>query len=224
VNETEPTKPSRLADIRAGRRPVSQRALQKAETRRRLVDAARDAFIADGYARTTVDSIAARASTSRATFYLHFEGKLQVLEELIADLAPGAAQYYDRLDAILEHETRADFRAWVRDAMGWYELHGRLMPVWNEAHLTDPLASEALRHRRDEMLGHLAHYFDRARPAGEVVAARIRVEFLIHHLEHLFRAWAIERIWEHELDTAIDVLVDLWWPVLTASATPAHEP
>lgn len=60
------------------RRP-NRRQEQQAETRRKLLAAAHDAFIAHGYVSTTVDEICQAAGTGRATFYLHFRGKPDVL-------------------------------------------------------------------------------------------------------------------------------------------------
>jgi len=49
------------------------RAAQREFTRARLVEAAIEVFAEKGYPRTTVDDIAERAGSTRATFYLHFK-------------------------------------------------------------------------------------------------------------------------------------------------------
>ena len=57
-----------------------QRAL---ETRDRLFLAACDLFVANGYAGTTVDSIASRAGVAKGTFFVHFKTKDAVATQLI---------------------------------------------------------------------------------------------------------------------------------------------
>src|SRR3974390_949801 len=105
-----------LADIRRRPRTPSKRKDARQATRRRLLAAGLDAFLADGYAMTTVDSIAARAEVSRPAFYLHFEGKLELLQALNEEeLRPVASELFARLDAVLASGDRAAFRALLVD-------------------------------------------------------------------------------------------------------------
>ena len=53
---------------------------QARATRRRIVTAGRELFVNDGYARTTVDAIAARAGVSRKTVFTSVGGKAAVLK------------------------------------------------------------------------------------------------------------------------------------------------
>lgn len=62
------------------------RDVRKRHTREQLLAAARDLFDSRGYAATTVDDIAAEAGTTRATLYLHFSSKADMLEHLVADV------------------------------------------------------------------------------------------------------------------------------------------
>jgi AcrR family transcriptional regulator len=55
------------------------------ETRDRLFLAACELFVANGYAGTTVDSIAARAGVAKGTFFVHFKTKDAVATQLIAN-------------------------------------------------------------------------------------------------------------------------------------------
>src|SRR5678816_2464768 len=58
---------------------LSPRDEQKRLTRRRLIEGALAAFEQKGYAATTIDDIVAEANASRATFYLHFKSKADVV-------------------------------------------------------------------------------------------------------------------------------------------------
>ncbi|MGY4647173.1 TetR/AcrR family transcriptional regulator [Mycobacterium sp. URHB0021] len=57
---------------------IDRRARRKQQTRERIVDAAIELFIAQGYDATTVDQIAAAADVARGTFFNHFPGKEDV--------------------------------------------------------------------------------------------------------------------------------------------------
>jgi AcrR family transcriptional regulator len=52
---------------------------QKRMTRRLLIEGAVTAFERKGYAATTIEDIVAEANASRATFYLHFKSKADVV-------------------------------------------------------------------------------------------------------------------------------------------------
>ncbi|MFN7086351.1 MAG: TetR/AcrR family transcriptional regulator [Burkholderiales bacterium] len=58
------------------------------DTRRRLIQAAKEAFMKDGY-RASVDAIAARAGVAKQTLYNHFPGKDELFSET-ATLASAA--------------------------------------------------------------------------------------------------------------------------------------
>lgn len=61
------------------------RARQKAETRRSLKEAARQSFAEQGYAATQVGDIARRARVAHGTFYVHFQTKEQLTDELLVE-------------------------------------------------------------------------------------------------------------------------------------------
>jgi AcrR family transcriptional regulator len=55
-----------------------------ADTRAQILEAARDALAADGYAHTTTRSIAERAGVHLSLVHYHFEGKQQLLAEVLS--------------------------------------------------------------------------------------------------------------------------------------------
>src|ERR1700761_7867655 len=97
---TEPSPPSRQRSQPRGR----MRAAQREFTRTRLVEAAIEVFAEKGYARTTVDDIAERAGSTRATFYLHFKAKSDVLSELMARGERHFHQVYQGLSPIIAQQ------------------------------------------------------------------------------------------------------------------------
>jgi AcrR family transcriptional regulator len=109
----------------------------RAETRRRLVQAAGELFAERGYAATTVSAIAERAGVSLQTLYLAAQGKRQLLraymEATVAASPAGLDQdYVDRLKAMVAasggHDSAARIRAVAhvyrliaeRSAAGWH--------------------------------------------------------------------------------------------------------
>jgi AcrR family transcriptional regulator len=62
-----------------------ERARQKAATRESLKRAARACFAERGYAATQIGDIARRAQVAHGTFYVHFPGKEQLTDELLAE-------------------------------------------------------------------------------------------------------------------------------------------
>ena len=64
-------------------RPLSKRGL---DTRRRLLDAAEQVFAALGYHEASVVKITDAAGVAAGTFYLYFDSKKAIFDELVRDL------------------------------------------------------------------------------------------------------------------------------------------
>ncbi len=71
---------------------VKPRAARTRATRRRIVDAATELFVAEGYGATTLEQIAARAGVAVQTVYFHFGNKRTVLKEAVDVAAVGVDQ------------------------------------------------------------------------------------------------------------------------------------
>jgi TetR/AcrR family transcriptional regulator, cholesterol catabolism regulator len=85
----------------AGAPPSDRRSRRKHQLRERILDAAIECFVANGFEATTMDAIADRADVARATVFNHFSEKQQLLS---AYLARRRAQ----LVALLRREARED--------------------------------------------------------------------------------------------------------------------
>ncbi len=66
-------------------RPLSQRELQRIETRQRVYEAAVQVFRRDGVQACRIEDIARLARVSRGTFYFHFPTKEAVLLDFLAE-------------------------------------------------------------------------------------------------------------------------------------------
>jgi AcrR family transcriptional regulator len=59
--------------------------MKKEQRREQLLQHARDVFAEKGYHAAKIDDIVAQASVARGTFYLHFDDKRRIFEELVDD-------------------------------------------------------------------------------------------------------------------------------------------
>lgn len=79
--------------------PPPSRQQRAQETRDRLFLAACELFVANGYAGTTVDSIASRAGVAKGTFFVHFKTKDAVATQLIENQTAAARRAHERAHA-----------------------------------------------------------------------------------------------------------------------------
>lgn len=102
-----------------------RRRASASRTRDRVVDSARELFLRDGYAGTTVASVADRAGVSVETVYKGFGGKAGLVRAVFAAGLAGVGQVpaEDRSDAV--RETEPDPHVIVE---GWGALTTEVMP------------------------------------------------------------------------------------------------
>lgn len=107
------------------------------KTRRRLLEAAEHVFAAHGYHEASVSRITDRAGVGQGTFYLYFDTKLDIFNELVEDLnhrvrqamSEGTRGAASRIEA-----ERAGFAAFFR----FTAEHPALYRVVREAELVSP--------------------------------------------------------------------------------------
>ena len=96
------------------------RAQRQAQTRERLVEVARELFLADGYAGTSLDKVAVAAGFSKGAVYSNFSGKeelcMAVLDTIHEEQIEGVVAAFTA-DTDLEGRIDA-FAAWVREKLG----------------------------------------------------------------------------------------------------------
>jgi len=107
------------------------------QTRRRILEAAEHVFAEHGYTESSVSRITERAGVGQGTFYLYFDSKLDVFDELVEDLnhrvrqamSEGARGATTRLEA-----EREGFAAFFR----FTAEHPALYRVVREAEFVSP--------------------------------------------------------------------------------------
>jgi len=125
VSDPVKDRPSRAAD-----RP--SRAEKARLTRRRIVAAAADLFLDQGYGATTLDQVAARAGVAVQTVYFHFGNKATLLKEALDVAAVGDDEPVALLDRPWLEELTAEpdpvrvIELWTD---GGLEIMGRVAPL-----------------------------------------------------------------------------------------------
>jgi len=96
-------------------KPVERRSIREEHrelTRKRIISASRVLFVEKNYIATTIDDIAEAAGIGRATFYLHFQSKEEVLQSVLDDGVDRQLVLFRKL-ATLGGPTRDNLRKWV---------------------------------------------------------------------------------------------------------------
>ena len=191
---------------------------QKQQTRADLVEAADALFTEHGYAAVTVEDIVGRVGCSRATFYLHFPGKLDILKALGSNTVMSSTlAIFTDLDRVLESGSRDEFSGWINRALDWCRDHHHLMRAWDEAMVLEPefraLARAGISALPNAMTSYLARWPEERRDE-----AKLRVELLLTQIERFFIRWAEQGAITAGADAAADVLTDIWFPALTPPA------
>jgi AcrR family transcriptional regulator len=188
------------------RRYASQvRDEQARRTRRAIVTAAHDLFLAQGYAATTIDGIAAAAHVSRRTVFNSAGGKVALLKlaldwAIVGDDEPIALADRPAIKAILaESDPRKALMLWVQTASDVAARTAPLGEVLIAAADIDPAAAQLLAEASgNRMLGATVFIRYLASLAGLAVGiTEQRAAELCWALTdgHLYRLLVAQRSW-----------------------------
>jgi len=184
---------------------------QKRFTRDRLIAGALVAFERKGYAAATIDDIVAEANASRATFYLHFKRKADVVlvlakarsrdwRDLYRDLASGGALTRERL------------YPWLDAMVANYEDHRASVQATNQAIAVEPDVAEVNLANWQGSIAVMAESIERWYGA-EPEEARVRAALLLSQLDRFFQLWIVSGL-SFDRERAIGELTDQWLAVL----------
>jgi AcrR family transcriptional regulator len=127
---------------------VEPRGSKTRATRRRIIDAAAELFVADGYSGTTLERIASRADVAVQTVYFHFGNKRTVLKEAVGIAAVGDDQPVAMLNRSWHDQARDEqdparvIAAWTAYGRGVMTRIGPIMRVVRDAATVDPDMAE----------------------------------------------------------------------------------
>jgi AcrR family transcriptional regulator len=196
-------------------RALSLRDEQKRLTRRRLIDGALAAFERKGYAATTVDDIVAEANASRATFYLHFRTKSDVILVVSERLGRRWRELFEELTSG-ERVARAQLYAWLDGMADNYMANRASLDAIEQASAVEPAVAESQLTNNRESIEVMATSIERWQ-GGEREDARIRAALLLAQLDRFMRLWVLRGL-EFDRARAVGTLTDTWLDVLGAGA------
>lgn len=178
------------------RRVGTLREQQKQFTRDRLLAASLEVFSEDGYATARVEDVAARAGASRATFYLHFRGKADIVDAMMDAVEPLEEQIWSELGTAPKRR-RADVRLWLGQLTRLWETHRAYFAILAQAVAIEPEVA--------------ARYADARRRRTKLVALRseTRALLLVVQLEQFCQLW-LDRDASVDWDTALDEIAAAW--------------
>jgi AcrR family transcriptional regulator len=148
--------------VRQTDKTKSLREQQRAYTRQRLMEAAGEVFSVRGYPDATVDEIANEAGASRATFYLHFKGKTELVAALVEESIPFAVERYRLLDQLLvrgEPSLRDELYQWLSDWLGVWRESADSSHAILQAAMLEPEVEELRLRNSEAFVDALENYF-----------------------------------------------------------------
>jgi AcrR family transcriptional regulator len=176
-------------------------------TRRRIIHAARQVFTRMGYTKATIEDIVSAAGVSRATLYLHFDSKLELLHATAARMAAESDEAASRLAAVLVEGDRADLRAWIESALTYFVRYRPMALATREAEMSEDKPGEGLRTYLEHMEPWVQTW-----PASRRTEARMRFELCRLQMHHYM--WGTSPALFDDEELPVDVFTDIWWKTL----------
>lgn len=191
------------------------------EARRRLLTALEEMLDAGAsFASVKVEDLAARAGISRAGFYIHFQDKVELLEQWLIEtrdvLLEVSARWYDAAPAI----QLDDLRAAITDIVLTYRERMTLMAAMHEAALYDSTLREDFEQAFQMHFAALTAHIAAGQKSGDIVGGlhpRETAEWLVCMIERA-PLWLREKAGKTELERQADAAADVVWAALYEAA------
>lgn len=182
-------------------------------TKLRIAEAARAEFLEQGFDGAVIESIAARAGVSRATFYIHFESKTDVLVEVWHTLIEsGVVKIIEGFDAMGPYPQRPALYAWLDEAVAYWESTVDINELSERALALDPLVTKSWIARNQQAVDGMRNYLSRFSDA-ELPVARLRIGMLLLQLDRM--CFVLNRgALPYPRSVLIEALTDQWWALL----------
>jgi AcrR family transcriptional regulator len=178
-------------------------------TRRRIITAARKVFVKKGYNRATIEDIIAAARVSRATLYLHFDSKLDLMYAAAEKIAAEGNEAARRLAVVLVEGDRDDLRAWIKSALEFYIRNRTMALATQEAELSVNKPAPGLLTYLDLMEPWVETW-----PAERRAEARRRFELCRLQMHHYM--WGKSPTLFDDQDLPVELFTEMWWNTLKA--------
>ncbi|HWO97046.1 MAG TPA: TetR/AcrR family transcriptional regulator [Bacillus sp. (in: firmicutes)] len=122
-------------------------------TREKLLEAAREVFLEDGFQKATISQIIKKAKVGYGTAYVHFEGKDDILIVLMEDVM---AQFYEIAETSFFPKTKVEAEQIIqKQACSFLKLAEKergMMQVFEQAIGISPVASHKWKEIREKFI------------------------------------------------------------------------
>ncbi len=198
------------------------RSRKGAETRARLLEAAKEVFETTGFLDARISDIAKQAGLSHGSFYHYFDSKEQVFREVAeaqeeALTAPvPTSPTGDPASPAGDPAELSEFGRLLRANRLYLERYrdnGRIMGVIEEVSRYDPHVSEARMKRQKHFADRAERSIRRSQAAGtadQTLDPEIAAVALGSMVARFAELWLIEHWADYDLDTAAEQLTHLW--------------
>jgi len=154
---------------------------QKRLTRRLLIEGAVTAFERKSYAATTIEDIVAEASASRATFYLHFKSKADIVLVVARTLGTRWRELYLELTSGAR-PSRKDLYEWIDAMVDNYARNRGSLEALDQAEALEPEIAALRLANHQESIAVIAESIRRWYGCGEE-EARVRAALLLAQMD-----------------------------------------
>jgi AcrR family transcriptional regulator len=178
---------------------------QKRFTRNRLIEAAFEILSEYGYAASTVDQIVAAAGASRATFYLHFKSKTDIVQQMTRESQGTTFELYEQVPTY--NSPRADLAVWL-DALVTRIERDPFMKISSQAVTLDPALAKTYEDTVKRLADILVEKL--CAPAEETERLRLQARLLIVQLERTTYLWLVQG-WKFNRAALLEALTDAWY-------------
>src|SRR3984885_12349234 len=189
---------------------------QKRMTRRLLIEGAVTSFERKGYAATTIEDIVAEANASRATFYLHFKSKADVV---LVVARPLGRRWRERYLGLTSGgpASRKDLHEWIGSMVDNYATNRGSLKALDQAEAIEPEVAAVRLDNHNESIAVIAESIRRWYGCGEE-EARVRAALLLVQIDRFLYFWIVNGI-TFDRERAVGTLTDLWASMLGVGQT-----
>ncbi|HEM7842732.1 TPA: TetR/AcrR family transcriptional regulator [Burkholderia multivorans] len=200
-------------------KPANRRTAEtpRQKTRSRIAAAAKAEFLEVGYETASIEGIARRAGVSRATYYIHFTNKVEVLVEIWhTSIDKDILEIIADFDALGAFPTRSALRKWIDKAVSYWEKSADMVELTAQVLALDPQMTGPWVELNVQAVNAMPNYLSRF-STRELPLARMRMSMLLLQLDRM--CFILNR---GELPQGrpvlIDALTDIWWRCLKPEA------
>jgi AcrR family transcriptional regulator len=194
--------------VKAGRRrPIREE--HRLFTKQRLQEAALEVFRERGYNGASVEDISARAGVVRATFYLHFKNKFELILAIGEVANSEMEKRYGELDELLVNARGVvsvdEFSAWLTRAWETLDAHASIVILWEELVISEDAMPYKVQPRKSQIPNYLA-----ALPAALRESAWRKVALLMKMTIHSFVLSRTSNVFHVGEDELMSSLCEIW--------------